>query len=71
MENLMGYDDIICEFAVCNFNLLDRVVIFYLISFNLELQICYNRHMRLGHDTWECDVNIRFRLRAATSVDFS
>ena len=47
----MGYNDIICEFAVCNFNLLDRVVIFYLISFYLQLQICYNRHMRLGHDT--------------------
>ena len=23
VENLMGYDDIICEFALCNFNLLD------------------------------------------------
>ena len=27
MEKLTGYDDIVCEFALCNFNLLDRVVI--------------------------------------------
>ena len=28
VENLMGYDDIVCEFAMCTFNLLDRVVNF-------------------------------------------
>ena len=27
VKNLMGYDDIICEFALCTFNLLDRVAI--------------------------------------------
>ena len=26
MENLKGYDDIVCEFALCTFNLLNRVV---------------------------------------------
>ena len=28
VENLTGYDDIVCEFALCTFNLLDRVVNF-------------------------------------------
>ena len=28
VENLMGYDDIVCEFAQCTFNLLDGVVDF-------------------------------------------
>ena len=28
VENLMGYDDIICEFALCTFNLLDQVMNF-------------------------------------------
>ena len=27
-ENLTGYDDIVCEFAMCAFNLLDRVLNF-------------------------------------------
>ena len=27
-ENLTGYNDIVCEFGLCNFNLLDRVVMF-------------------------------------------
>ena len=27
-ENLTGYDDVVCEFALCTFNLLDRVVNF-------------------------------------------
>ena len=27
-ENLTGYSDIVCEFALCTFNLLDRVVNF-------------------------------------------
>ena len=25
VENLTGYDDIVCKFALCTFNLLDRV----------------------------------------------
>ena len=29
VENLTGYDDIVCEFAVRTFNLRDRVVSFY------------------------------------------
>ena len=28
VENLTGYDDIVCEFAMCAFNLLDRVLNF-------------------------------------------
>ena len=28
VENLTGYNDIICDFALCTFNLLDRVVNF-------------------------------------------
>ena len=28
VENLTGYDDIVCEFAMCTFNLLDRVLNF-------------------------------------------
>ena len=26
VENLTGYDDIVCEFALCTFNLFDRVM---------------------------------------------
>ena len=26
MENLTGYDNIVCEFALCTLNILDRVV---------------------------------------------
>ena len=50
VENLMGYD-IICEFTLCNFNLPDRVFIFSLISFYLQMQISYNRYMHLQHGT--------------------
>ena len=28
VENLTGYDDIVCKFALCTFNLLDRVMNF-------------------------------------------
>ena len=28
VENLTGYDDIVCKFHMCTFNLLDRVVSF-------------------------------------------
>ena len=28
VENLTGYDDIVCEFVLCTFNLLDRLVNF-------------------------------------------
>ena len=28
VENLMGYDDIVCEFAQCTFNVFDGVVDF-------------------------------------------
>ena len=28
VKNLTGYDDTVCEFALCTFNLLDRVVTF-------------------------------------------
>ena len=36
VENLTGYDDIVCEFALCTFNLFDRVVNFSrLIIFNV------------------------------------
>ena len=31
VENLTGYDDIICDFALCTFNLLDRVVSFSML----------------------------------------
>ena len=28
VENITGYDDIACEFALCTFNVLDRVMSF-------------------------------------------
>ena len=28
VENLTGYDDIVCEFVLCTFNLLDQIVNF-------------------------------------------
>ena len=31
-ENLTGFNDIVCEFALCTFNLLDRVVNFCWLS---------------------------------------
>ena len=36
-EYLTGYNDIVCEFALCTFNLLDRVVNFswFLYEFNV------------------------------------
>ena len=36
VENLMGYDDIVCDFALGTFNLLDRVASFsWLFIMNL------------------------------------
>ena len=36
VENLTGYDDIVCEFALCTFNIRDRVVNFsWLFKFNV------------------------------------
>ena len=49
VENLTGYNDIVCEFALCTFNLLDRAANFswLLYEFNVvylrpeKYSICY------------------------------
>ena len=35
MENLTGYDDIVCELALYTFNLLDQIVNFLAVYMNL------------------------------------
>ena len=35
VENLTGYYDIVCEFALCTFNLLDQVVNVSFVHMNL------------------------------------
>ena len=48
LENLTGYDEIVCEFALCTFNLLDRAVnlssLFILYEFN-EADLCVTREI--------------------------
>ena len=39
VENLTGYDDIVCKFALCTFKLLDRVVNFSRLF--IELNVVY------------------------------
>ena len=36
-ENLTGYDDIVCEFALCTFNLLDRVANFVWLFIGIQV----------------------------------
>ena len=43
MENLTGYDDVICGFALCTFNLLDRVVSFSWLFIWIECSLCATR----------------------------
>ena len=47
-ENLTGYDDVVCEFALCTFNLLDRVVNLLIVHMNLMKFMCneINRNMK-------------------------
>ena len=48
IENLTGYDEIVCEFALCTFNLLDRAVnlssLFILYESN-EAYLCVTREI--------------------------
>ena len=45
VENLTGYDNILCEFALCTFNLLDRVVNFFWLFILIQCSLCATREI--------------------------
>ena len=45
VENVRGYDNFVCEFALCTFNFLDRVVNFSWLLY--EINVSYVQREKL------------------------
>ena len=43
VENLTGYNDIVCEFSLCNFTLFDQVVNFSWLFIWIQCSLCATR----------------------------
>ena len=51
VENLTGYGDIVCEFALCTFKLLDRLVNFPWLFMQIRCSLCATRKITVCFTT--------------------
>ena len=71
VENLTGHDDIVCEFALCTFNLLDRVVNFSWLLIWIYCSLCAARRSHsICYTTTKYEVHT-FKNKNQEAISFS